>query len=121
MARGIVRSGSFTSSAGTVADSSPMKAHNVRAAAAVMPPSIPSPVPSPAGANGVKLPASMKNRPTTPITASGTNFRTVVSSCRMPLSRTPRMLTAVSSQITPIVTPAAARLFVPNPGKNTVR
>jgi hypothetical protein len=32
VARGIVRSGSFTSSAGTVADSRPMNAHSVSAA-----------------------------------------------------------------------------------------
>ena len=38
--------GSRTSSAGTVADSRPMKAQSVSAAAAVMPPIIPSPVPS---------------------------------------------------------------------------
>ena len=47
VARGIVFSGSFTSSAGTVADSRPMKAHSVSGAATEMAFQLPS------GANGV--------------------------------------------------------------------
>ena len=46
VARGIVRSGSRTSSAGTVADSSPMNAHSVSGAAAEIAVQVPS------GANG---------------------------------------------------------------------
>jgi hypothetical protein len=47
VARGIVRSGSSTSSAGTVADSSPMNAHSVSVAAELIA------APEPCGANGV--------------------------------------------------------------------
>ena len=57
VARGIVRSGSFTSSAGTVADSSPMKAHRVKPIATVIPsknPRVARPAPCAAGMNGVK-------------------------------------------------------------------
>jgi hypothetical protein len=63
----------------------------------------------------------MKNRPTMPITASGTNFRTVVTTWMRPLSRTPRMLANVSSQIRPMPTSAPSSLWSPTCGQNTVR
>ena len=56
-----------------------------------------------------------------PMMASGTNFKTVVTSCTCALSRTPIALTAVSSQITPIPTSAASRLCVPSAGQKTAK
>ena len=47
------------------------------------------------------------------MTASGTNFSTVVASCTIPPSRAPRMLVAVSSQISAMPTSAPSRLSSP--------
>jgi hypothetical protein len=61
----------------------------------------------------------MKNSPTMPMTARGTNFRTVVTTCVMPVSRVPRMLMAVMNQITPMPARAASRLWSPRSPQNT--
>ena len=47
-----------------------------------------------------------------PITASGTNFSTVISTWAIPVSRVPRMFTSVNSQIAPTATSAASQLVV---------
>ena len=49
---------------------------------------------SPLVFHGVKLPDLMKKRPTVAISASGTNFRTVVQSWKTPVFRTPERFTA---------------------------
>ena len=117
VARGIVFSGSLTSSAGTVADSSPMNAHSASVAAALTCQSNPPC----AGANGVKFAPWMKKSPMMPITASGTNLTTVVITCAQPVSRTPMMFTIVNSQIAPTATSAASQLDVLAPPQNTPR
>ncbi len=81
----MVFSGSWTSSAGTVADSSPMNDHSVSAAAAV---TAPNALPPPA-LNSPKLPGSMNNSPPTAIISSGTSLMTVVTTWTAPPSRTP--------------------------------
>ena len=105
----------MTSSAGTVADSSPMKAQSVSRAAALMPQSNPL-----ESVNGSKLPVSMKNSPTTPITSSGTNLRIVVTTWIAPASRTPRMFARVRIQTSEIATTTAIQFFEASPQK-TVR
>jgi hypothetical protein len=103
VARGIVRVGLSTSSAGTVADSTPMNDHSVSAATAVIAPYALSPL----GLKPPKLEPCMKNNPARASASSGTNFSTVVTPCTMPPWRTPRMLTNVSSQIAAMATTAA--------------
>jgi hypothetical protein len=63
----------------------------------------------------------MKNRPMTPITASGTNLSTVVATCSIPDCRAPAMLVSVSSQIVPMPTAAASVLFSPSSGQKTAK
>ena len=89
-----------------------MKAQSVSSAAALMPQSNPL-----VAVNGSKLPVSMKNRPTTPITRSGTNLRIVVTTWITPASRTPTMLASVSSQTRPIAVSAAIQFVDASPQK----
>jgi hypothetical protein len=63
----------------------------------------------------------MKNSPTTPMMASGTNLSTVVTSWTAPPSRAPRMLVAVSSQMRAMPTRAPSSFSVPAAGQNTAR
>ena len=106
--RGMVRLGSSTSPAGTVADSRPMNAHRVKAAAAVIAPKDDPPL----ALNGLKLPPSMNSSPTVAIASSGSSLRAVVTPCTQPPWRTPRALTPVSSQIAATATAAASRELV---------
>ena len=115
--RGMVRSGSATSSAGTVADSRPMNAHRVSAAAAVTEPN----TDPPAGLNGPKLPPSKNSSPTVAMASSGTSLRTVVTAWTQPPWRTPRALTAVSVQIAATATAAASRALVASAPQKTDR
>ena len=76
VARGIVCVGSFTSSAGIVADSRPRNAHKVKAADA----EIAENEDPPLALKGVKL-SILKNRnPSVPMTTSGRILSTVVMS-----------------------------------------
>src|SRR3954471_12760438 len=52
----------------------------------------------------------MKNSPTTAMRSSGTNLRTVVTTCTPPPWRTPAMLTAVASHTRPIAIRAVTQL-----------
>ena len=118
-----MRSGSFTSSAGTVADSRPMKAHRVSPIAAVMPSMnvrAPRPTVGASIVNGVKWSPTMKKIPTTPINASGTNFRIVVTAWTHPPCLTPKALTNVRSQTAPIANSAMPICVVPRSGQITV-
>ena len=103
VARGMVRTGSTTSPAGTVADSRPRKAHSVTAAAA----EIAARSDWPLRLITVKLAGSTHHQPSTPISSSGTSLSTVVSTCTAPASFTPRTLIRVSSQM---ATSAVSRL-----------
>ena len=51
----------------------------------------------PEALNGPKLPALMKNQPTTPIKASGRNFSTTVTFCSQATCRSPARLTAAGT------------------------
>ena len=107
VARGIVRAGSRTCSAGTVADSSPSNAHKVSVAAAVMLASFKSAKPAKGGSDAFVSPPPDNTKPASKITASnGMTFRTVVTNCTEPASTAPRQLIAVSNQIDPQVTKA---------------
>ena len=55
------------------------------------------------------------------MTASGTNFSTVVTTWATPVSRAPRMFTSVNSQIAPIATSAASQLVVLTSPQKTPR
>ena len=55
------------------------------------------------------------------ISASGTNFRTVVMTCTTPDCRVPSTLIAVTTQINAMPMSAASRLFVPRSPQNTAR
>ena len=46
------------------------------------------------------------------MTASGTNFSTVVSTWATPVSRAPAMFTSVNSQMAPIATAAASQFLL---------
>jgi hypothetical protein len=91
----MVRAGSFTESAGTVADSNPTKAQRVRAAVAVMA----LKVDSPDALKGVKWEGSRKKSPMVPRAKRGRSFRRVVQNWRIPASRTPQQFTAVRPQM----------------------
>ena len=56
-----------------------------------------------------------------PMTASGTNFNTVVITCATPVSRAPRMFTSVNSQMAPTATKAASQLVVLTSPQKTPR
>ncbi len=114
VARGIVRSGSTTSSAGMVADSNPRKAHSVKVAAAVMAGNVPLPL----VLNGRKLSGLMYRRPRVPMATRGASLRIVVTTCTEPAVRTPRTLTQVSSQIAPMPTADASIRSVARAGQN---
>ena len=115
--RGMVRLGSVTSSAGTVADSRPMKAHSVRAAAAVTEPNTDPPL----GLNPPKLPPSKNSSPTVAMASSGTSFRAVVTAWTQPPWRTPRAFTRVRAQIAATATAAASRALVARAPQKTDR
>nr|WP_235999244.1 hypothetical protein [Qaidamihabitans albus] len=117
VARGIVCRGSRTSRAGTVADSMPMNAHSLSAAAAVTAPKEPCPL----ALNGVKLAESAKNGTTSATASSGTSLSTVVTTCTMPPWRTPNALTAVPPQIAASATAAAANRLVASTGQKWAR
>ena len=95
VARGIVLVGSFTSSAGMVADSSPRNAHKVNAPVAVMAENEDSSL----VLKGVKLSILKYSKPSVEMTASGTILSMVVTSCTNPALRTPIVLIHVRSQI----------------------
>ncbi len=104
VARGIVRSGSFTCPAGMVAVSSPRNAHNVSVIVAMTCPATDT---SLAGGSE-NAEGSKKNNPPMPTTTSGISFRTSVTTCRRPASRTPMMFTPTSSQIATMASMAAS-------------
>jgi hypothetical protein len=109
--RGMVRLGSVTSPAGTVADSRPMKAHSVRAAAVTEPNTDP-----PLGLNPPKLPPSKNSSPTVAMASSGTSLRAVVRACTQPPWRTPRALTKANtraSSTAPAVVSSQATMLIP--------
>ena len=56
-----------------------------------------------------------------PMTASGTNFRTVVSTWTIPVSRAPAMFTSVKNQIAATATTAASQFVVCTSPQNTPR
>ena len=117
VARGIVRSGSRTWSAGIVADSRPVSAQSVSVAVAVTAARDDDPL----ALKGTKLLVSRKNKPTMPMAMSGTSLRTVVASWTRPASRTPSALTPVRIQMAASATLAAAAGVSANGGQRKPR
>ena len=92
VARGMVRRGSMTSPAGTVADSIPRKANIVRGAVAA------SALKKgwPLGLSVSKLCQSTQKSPRTAIDMNGTSFVKVVATWKSPASLTPRRFTSAN-------------------------
>ena len=80
----MVRSGSFTLSAGTVADSRPRSAQRVSVAAAVVPSRVIG-----TSANDARVSRRRKKPPTSATASRGSSFRTVVTAWTQPAARTP--------------------------------
>ena len=112
VARGIVRSGSLTSSAGTVADSRPMKAQRVRSAAALMPQSKPL-----ESVNGSKLRAVHEEQADHADHEQRDELEIVVTTWTMPAARTPTMLTSVRIQMSAMATSTATQFVATSPQK----
>ena len=103
VARGMVRSGWSMFPAGTVATSTPHRAHSASATEALTALGRDSPL----GLNGTKRPGSMNHTATSANSSSGTNFNTVSSSCARPASRTPSRFTPAHSHSPPNASAAA--------------
>src|SRR5450755_753087 len=95
VARGMVLLGFFTSSAGMVADSTPRKAHSVRAATAVTAANGDIPL----VLNGMKWLQLTQNKPIVAMATSGTSFMMVVITWKTPACLMPITLIQVTSQI----------------------
>src|ERR1044072_1092337 len=96
--RGMLRVGSMTLSAGTVADSSPSSGHKVRIAAAVTAETV-NGCGSTLITEGSARPSSRNARATT--ASSGMSLSTVVTSWKIPTCFQPRQLTNVRIQTSP--------------------
>src|SRR6266478_3041363 len=100
VARGMVLSGFLTSSAGTVADSTPRNAHRVSAATAVTAANGDIPL----VLKGTKWLQFTQNRPMVAIATRGTSFMIVVITWNIPACLMPMTLIQVTSQISPMAT-----------------
>src|SRR5882757_8612184 len=116
VAMGMARPGSATLSAGMVADSRPNKAHSVKVAAAVTPPTD----------RGMEPVADTwcertNNNPKTATANKGRTLRTVVTLCTQPDALIPYQLTNVSIHKKNKVTAADAAGVAPIQGSSEVR
>ncbi len=117
VARKIVRFGSSTSSAGTVADSKPSSPHRRRTEEAAIARKLDPPLTF----AGVRLSTSRYASPSVAKRSSGITLRTVVTSWKTAASRTPQALRAVSSHTAPSAVHAITAGEVPRTGTSGVR
>ena len=105
--RGIVRVGSRTSPAGTVADSRPRYANMVSGASAAQDDRKSSPL----GLNSARFSRRTKNRPASTMAAKGTSFEYVVIDENTPAALAPRRLTRTTAQMAQSVSATAIDLL----------
>ena len=116
VARGIVRAGSCTLSAGIVADSMPSSPHSVSVTAAVVPDSVRC-----SCVTGEWLSAPTEYRPTPAMANSGSSFSTVVTDDTQPDALMPYQLIRVSPHNTASVVPADSAVELASRGNSGVR
>ena len=117
VARGMVRAGSATLPAGTVADSSPSSAHRVSAAVA---PTAPGEKPPASGWTGRAPPPSIAAA-TISTAASGSSLRTVVTSWSLATAPVRQQLSAVNSHTAATASKAGSPATPAMPGAKRLR